>query len=476
MENNIVKQDLMDGIVFRGQKAQNPVIQKIEDEGAKKLKSWPPTVQDFYAGLFKQKPELNELANSPLQSAIKEVMGTQEWKNLREHTRLDEFGSSVGTASFSKSFIDNLSQEIIDAENAVVEQSKAVSALREARRIKDKALIKEMLELAKQKREAAKKAVSNAAQACGGDITQSVRIAGRNAANEASGATQESKDFACAWGDGGGFANHIPVSEQLALANKIKENKTLRLLAKMVGRMKRLAQGFQAKKINKTPEEIVDVETGNDLKRVLPAEMLFLTNPKTRMIFYKKYYEMSLLQYKKTGVEKAGKGPIFLMTDESGSMSGNRIIWAKAVGLALAWIAQKQKRSLILGGFSSSGQIWTKEYPGGIISPAEVEEYANHFYDGGTDFEMALTRSIEDIKKSKFMKKADLVFVSDGDCWCSESFVEEFKRKKHDLGLRVISIGVGCSEESFTHFSDVSFGFNGKLDGDEIALERVFSI
>ena len=47
-----------------------------------------------------------------------------------------------------------------------------------------------------------------------------------------------------------------------------------------------------------------------------------------------------------------GKGPIIICLDESGSMIGERNHAAKALALALAWIARQQKRWCALIAFS----------------------------------------------------------------------------------------------------------------------------
>ena len=43
-------------------------------------------------------------------------------------------------------------------------------------------------------------------------------------------------------------------------------------------------------------------------------------------------------------VEPVGKGPIIVSVDESGSMEGEKAHTAKALALALAWVARRQRR------------------------------------------------------------------------------------------------------------------------------------
>lgn len=474
-----IHRDKMDSILYREVRKTNQAIPELEEAGRPKLAKWPEVVNDIWTGLYKAKPQIDESASGPLAKALQEVTETQEWKNLRNHTMLDELGSAIGASSFGKDFLEKLPPEVLDAEQAANELARAESAQEAVddpangypQSLKDR--VGNSVTLARGK---AKAAAAAAAKATDGDITQAVRIAARGAAASASEQTADAKEFAAAWGTGQGGNGSMPLGEKLKLAAKIKSDPSMKMLAKMIGRMKRLAQATQASKINREPDEIVDVETGNDLKNVIPAELVKLCNPTLKLAFYRDYQNRQLIQYRKEGKAKAAKGELLLMTDESGSMSGTRITWAKAVGLALAWIAQKQKRPLVLGGFSCSGQIWSKEFDKGTISGQDMEAYAKQFYGGGTDFQMALERCVEIVKNSKLMKKADVVFISDGDCYISEAYKQKFKRDKAALGFRVIAVGVGTSADSFKDFADVAFGFNGDLGKDEEALERIFSV
>lgn len=475
-----IQKNKMDESLYKIQKEQSSGIQELEQSGAEKSPIWPDTVSDLWAGMFKYEPKLEENATGPLAGALQEVMETKEWKNLRHVTKLDEFNSAVGTVSFGREFLKNLPDEVLKAQEAVQEEERIQNALG---KIEDsleypEELKEQLRELAEQATNTSNIAMAKANSACEGDIGQAVRIVARQAAENATGETLEAKEFASAWGNGAGDGKKLSLAGQLALSQKIKENQTMKLFASMIGRMKRLAQGYQAKKIEKRPEEIIDIEVGNNLNSVLPAEFARLGDPLAKIDFLRRYSEKGLLQFKKVGTDKAGRGPIVLMIDESGSMSGKRIAWAKAVGMGLCWIAQKQKRSIIIGGFSSGGQIWTKEFLDGKISVPEMEWFAEQFYGGGTDFEMALRKCVHSILECKMpdFRKADIVFISDGACYIRDDFRRTFICDKKRLGIRVLSVGIGCGTDSFEDFSDAAFTFNGNIEKDEKALERIFSI
>lgn len=470
--------DKFDRLLYRDMREVNPGIPELEDAGKEKLKVWPETVSDIWSGLFKADPKMTEDASGPLAKALQEVMETQEWKNLRNHTRLDDLGSAIGTVTFGKDFLENLPPEVLEAEQAEQEAQAAAEAMAGMQNdpsipqnVKDK--VAKMAAAANAKAQAA----AQAAQAKCGDVAQAVRVAARQAARQAQQDTADAKALSAVWGDGSGSGGFVPLKEQLSVANKINRNETMKRLVKMFGRLKRLAQGAQARKVERCPEEIVDVETGRDLKSVLPSQFSMLANKSTRLEFYRQYSDGSLLQYRKTGTDNAGNGPVIVMIDESGSMSGDRIVWAKAVGLAMAWVARQQKRDIWLGGFSSGGQVWATRYPGGVIVPAELERFMNAFFSGGTDYDMALSRCVEIIEEApKAGKKADVLFISDGECYINDKTLKKFQAKKSDLGFRVFSVCVGASAETFKLFSDSAYEIGADLSGDDVVLERVFGI
>lgn len=99
--------------------------------------------------------------------------------------------------------------------------------------------------------------------------------------------------------------------------------------------------------MSQSRDEIHTVGIGNDLSRVLPAELVQLRHPLMKGEFKPRFIEGKLMQYELKGTEKQGKGPIIVCCDNSGSMSGDREVWSKAVALALLEVATMQKRAFV---------------------------------------------------------------------------------------------------------------------------------
>jgi uncharacterized protein with von Willebrand factor type A (vWA) domain len=97
----------------------------------------------------------------------------------------------------------------------------------------------------------------------------------------------------------------------------------MKQLADMMGRMVPYAMGQQKYKVIDMPNNIVTVEMGNDVRRVLRSEFALLAQEETKPEFYRKFVDGELLQFKTQGVKEVGKGPIVICVDNSGSMGGD---------------------------------------------------------------------------------------------------------------------------------------------------------
>ena len=101
--------------------------------------------------------------------------------------------------------------------------------------------------------------------------------------------------------------------------------------------------------------------------------------------FIKDYAERGLLQYDMEGKAPAGKGPIITVHDGSGSMSGEKFVWATSLCLSVLTIAHREKRQFAGAEFGSAGQVASWIFPPDRApDPEQVLDYATHFFAGGT--------------------------------------------------------------------------------------------
>ena len=101
------------------------------------------------------------------------------------------------------------------------------------------------------------------------------------------------------------------------------------------------------KRVRRSPRgELDGYELGSDIERVVLSELVLPFEA-----FALKLAESSLLLYHK--IVQEGAGPFHVLLDKSGSMMGLKIVWAKAVAIALAQRAARERRTFILRFFDS---------------------------------------------------------------------------------------------------------------------------
>lgn len=222
----------------------------------------------------------------------------------------------------------------------------------------------------------------------------------------------------------------------------------MRALADIVGRMIRFASGCQATKINNVPHEIYDVGNGDDPTQALQSELALLGTPESELLFFQRMVDKELLVYKKRGTEEAGKGPIVIAIDKSGSMNGAPFNWAMAVSEALRRICAEQDRdyyAMFFGSNRDRNRFW---FPKGkpLNGFDEVLAFLSCIANGGTEFDGVLTEALERVQtqfNDEGKGKADIVFVTDGQAHLDDEWIKRFNDERHAIGARVYGVFVG---------------------------------
>lgn len=270
----------------------------------------------------------------------------------------------------------------------------------------------------------------------------------KDAMGKASAEANSMENMADAWGLDPGSLHRLPAEERLALAKKMN-NPKFKKIADLFGPMKRMMFTEQRRKVNHARDEVYDISKGKDLARVLPMQYAKLAEPEAEVLFFKDFVEGRLLQYEMRGTEKVARGGIVYAFDGSGSMSGEREMWSKAVGLCLLHLARQQKRSFRAIQFGSSHEIKTYEF----LKPEDftieqITDFAEFFFGGGTDFMRPLSLALDWLKADNERDgeiKADVVFATDGACGVSDQWMKDFKEEQARLHFKVWGISIGGS-------------------------------
>lgn len=301
-------------------------------------------------------------------------------------------------------------------------------------------------------------------------IKQQMKDAIKKAADQA----EDMEAMTQTWGLDPGAFHRLPARERIELAQRMN-NEKFRRIARLFGPMSRMAFAEQKRKTQHSRDEVYDIELGGDLANVLPTELLAMEDETLEYDFFRRYVENGLLQYKLQGTERVAKGGIIFNEDGSGSMGGDREVWAKAVGLCLFHIARQQNRSFYGIHFGGPGMIQEFDFRDPKNVPLEqIIDFAELFFAGGTDFMTPLSRSLDlllEEYKHQGCVKGDIVFCTDGMCGVDDGWLKSFKDEQARLGFRVWGIVIGGSPESEplrTICDDRVFTIKDLVNGDEI--------
>ena len=259
----------------------------------------------------------------------------------------------------------------------------------------------------------------------------------------------------------------LPMSEQFQLAQKIQQHDTLKRIAEMTGRFKQIARKKTRTKHHETQER-KDVTLGQEVSRLLPAEIANFIMPDSKLDFLRRYAEQQTFVFDTKGNSK-GRGPIIICMDESSSMTPI-MEESKAFCLALLMIAHRQKRDFAIIPFASDiGKVLI--FPKGRSTADDILDFSNRFLGGGTNYEKPLRASLDILDRSEF-NEADILFVTDGSSFLSSRFLEEFnamkkKRKFECTSIVLTNLINTVNMELVQSFSDKVIEVNELFEAEE---------
>lgn len=494
-----------------------PAIPDLEDKGQQSLPGMAGTLFDLYHTLWSPEPEVKAEVK-PDRRYWQELLGqatqSSAYQELHSATQLSELKSVLGTVSMGESVLalvpkedrqkldelkaaqqqaDELgeqSQELEAQANAAQQLADAASQNQvgsgsgppaqaqagQMSQLQAKAIANQLVQQAATAKadakagqemadEAKAKAEQLAQELLGKPGSQQAEVKlrelariGLQAAKNAQAKVEEVSKTLEAWGLDEGELVRKSIPESLGLLERMKRNEALKKFAALLGRIRQIAARKARSKISGDGARVTTVETGRDIKRAHRSEIIALLNPALRVKALVRWTRGELRLFGQKIKAKLGHGPVIVCEDGSGSMDGAKQQWAKAVTLSLAHYAKIQRRSFGWIHFgSASTKLVDRVYQQGRLSAEQMLELAETFRNAsGTDFEKPLRRAVEMIQKQG-LKKADICFITDGECAVSEEFLREFKATKEALEINVFTVlcDVGSSADSAVkEFSD----------------------
>lgn len=464
------------------------VMQNTVTEGNKIYPAFEYLHQDIFLSLYKYKTKLLPETDMHLSSRLNHkfaqtYLNTPEYIKLRQTCRLDQFNAALGTEIIGQKVLEIIKevmqqmkdlQDKIDKMNELKKAEQQMDTLIEDNKNLDE-LIEDMMQnggnpsqlLAQQQannasnqqlKELANKIAAELDTLLEDDeILNEITAKSGDAFDETAQEVSEISDLVEAWGLGEGERSRVSFDNKKDAIEKIRRSNKLSKLTDLIGRFKESAITEQKKKTKNGAVEISSVKTGKNIQDTLPSERLNLCNDVTKKDFYRRYSENQLLVYSKESNKEKNKGPIICCIDTSGSMQGKEEMWSKALGIAVLEIAQLQKRdyACILYDSRAEDPIVIKKDE---IAPQKIIDIAERFSGGGTSFEAPLKKATDLIKSSAF-KDADILFITDGDCYVSDDFKRKFKQLKEDKEFKTLGVLVNMgrghtSNTSLKEFCD----------------------
>lgn len=469
---------------------QSPVMQATLEEGEELLPTFKYLHADIFLSLYKYKakvlPETQmHISTRMNRGIIGNLINTPEYISLRQTCRMDQFNAAIGTEIIGREAIEIL-REAMEKIKDFEKKKEAMDRLLEEEEKMDELMeeienIDELIEDAKRsgnagyaaqlqaerdaKEQAAKtlKEMANKiAEECDeliedDELVSEVSTVMGKTLDSTSQEVKEVSQLCEAWGLGTGENCHVAFQNKKDAIERIRRSSKLNKLTDLVGRFKESAITEQKKKAKHGAVEIKSVTTGNKIQDALPSDKMNLCNNITKKDFYRRMTENQLMTYSKESNKQKNKGPIIVCVDTSGSMSGDQEIWSKALTVGVLEVAQMQKRDFACILYSSTAEepiIIKKDE----IAPQKIIDCAEKFSGGGTSFSAPLTKAMKLIKDSTF-KEADILFITDGDCYVDDEFLRKFKQTKEDKGFRTLGVLVDMgrghvSDSSLKEFCD----------------------
>jgi uncharacterized protein with von Willebrand factor type A (vWA) domain len=444
-DDRVIQTDNWTRYIWRHHVEPADDVKSVLDEGAERYETFPAFGRELFGRLF-----------SPKEERVKQVRPEDAWQ-VRAHDELgqlsgwsslvrratgDRLLAATAATAMAEKVLAHLPpppEPLVDAE---VMRGRVRGLMRMVRDgLGDSEELEQLLAQARQRGQAA---VAFACAYADGLDESVLRDALREAVAAAHGqldAVEAELAGFCGWGQGdvrpGG-----DVDEKVRLAALLKQNEKLRRLGVMAGRMRRIAMLKRRTRSTHARDEVSDIERGNDLARVLPSELVKLTDPALALDFARGFVEGTLTQYRLHGRERQGRGPVVICIDSSGSMEGEREVWSKAVALALLQLAVADKRRCRVVQFDDSVRRVDDFAPGKVDGRMVMESMAP-FFGGGTNFEQPLTKAIEAINDDVGLKQADVILITDGEAEVTDAFRASWAeaRRKHEVTVFAVAIG-----------------------------------
>ncbi|HIP58195.1 MAG TPA: VWA domain-containing protein [Archaeoglobus profundus] len=235
--------------------------------------------------------------------------------------------------------------------------------------------------------------------------------------------------------EAGTFKKVLDLAEHMMFVKFMRDIITMsKKLAEYIPKASRIL-----KKRGRIGDEVSGYSLTKKIERALPREIALPDE-----LFLKKLAGEGFLAKEKLSVTE---GAYYILIDKSGSMHGEKTIWARSVAIALYRLAKVKKRKYFLRFFDK--RVYPKDGP---IEQSEeiVDAILKVKSNGGTDITNALLTAIKDIKErglSKFLNT--IVIITDG-----EDVVQDLSKELKKANASLVSVMIQGDNETLKNLSN----------------------
>ena len=448
-QNRLFYSLALEDSVFRRSCQNLPALREAIQAGSERLKHYEDFARDLFQCFYALHPEmrpvheLTETARLVSVPVFEDLENTADFLACRAKCRGNGNLSALATLDFSGQLSDTIESlapelkngsgttDILDKkEEQLREQIARTDHLKEQYEAlpsqenynKASRQLAKTIHTAKQVTDLQKKA-EDACQMIEGIQKRNVRAAVRNTRKK----VDEAVNAELSWGKGAGGRDGHDID--LALLNQVRANDLLWRISQHLGPYRELLQARQKNGYAYDRGERYDITLGRDIKRALTSEFSALAHPATAALFLRKLAAGRLRQYALREKMTFGDGDVVVCIDESSSMlSNDKDAWSKAIACVVIEHAHGRGRDAALIRFSRKTSMHSEIFPAGQNDRQALMQAVGKHYGGGTDFETPLTEAVR-LMDEGCIKKADIVFITDGCCRISHSFCEWLHQK-----------------------------------------------
>ena len=390
---------------------------------------------DFFAVAFEPEPRLTAACSDPNRHQyVRQLLETPEYRALHADTELDDTAAAIAAGHLAEQFA----------------------------------------KLTKESGNGSAAPAGAGADDLAGEMA-ALRAVGKAVA-EARREVDELRDASAALGLGPGQPGSNNPRAIAEIYRRVRNDPALRRISELAGRFRRVAASKQRQKVSHGLDDVIGVEPGGDIGRLLPSELARLALPELELDTLRRIVERQAQCREYHAVEPVGKGPILVVCDESGSMEGPKVHTAKALALALAWVARRQRRWAGLIAYSGGSGERLLPLPPGRWDESALCDWLSAFIGAGSDLDVPvneLPRMYREIGAP--VGVTDLVMVTDARCRITAELRERFLDWRRSARVRAVALVIGSAPGDLEGVCDEVHRVNA-LDPAGEAVGRVLSL